>query len=166
MSDYRVRPATMADADALVHHRIGMFTDMQVAMDADALARAFRTWLDSALPAGVYRAWVVETDAAETVGGAGITIPPWPPGPHDAGDRLAWVYSLYVEPAHRRRALARRLMEAIHGWCRDAGMTSIALNASAAAQPLYDSIGYRLSPHPMMVFALGGGDWRKPAALR
>jgi GNAT superfamily N-acetyltransferase len=166
MSDYRIRSASVADADALVRHRIGMFTDMKVAMDADALARAFRAWLDTAMPAGVYRAWVVETEAGEIVAGAGITVPPWPPGPHNAGDSLAWVYSLYVEPAHRRRAVARRLMDEIHRWCRNAGMTSIVLNASAAARPLYESMGYSLSPNPMMFFALGGGDWQKPAALR
>ena len=26
--DYRIRRATLADADALVHHRLAMFTDM------------------------------------------------------------------------------------------------------------------------------------------
>ena len=35
--EYRVRLATLADADALVGQRIAMFTDMGVALDASAL---------------------------------------------------------------------------------------------------------------------------------
>jgi GNAT superfamily N-acetyltransferase len=153
MSDYRIRPATVADADALVRHRIGMFTDMKVAMDADRLARAFRAWLDTAMPAAVYRAWVVESDGGAIVAGAGLVVRPWPPGPGHLGDQQAFVYNLYVEPAHRRRALAKRLIETIHTWCRGAGVSSVALNASAEARPLYESIGYRVSPNPMMFYA-------------
>ncbi|MBI3490943.1 MAG: N-acetyltransferase, partial [Acidobacteria bacterium] len=89
---YRVREATLADADALVHHRIGMFTDMGVAFEADALAAAFRVWLAEMVPAGTYRAWLVETEEGAIVGGGGITILPWPPGPLYMGDRLAFVY--------------------------------------------------------------------------
>jgi GNAT superfamily N-acetyltransferase len=82
--------------------------------------------------------------------GGGITISPWPPGPRYAGDRLAFVYNVYTEPAHRRRGLARRVMETIHDWCRDAGITSVALNASRDGKPLYESMGYAESSSPMM----------------
>jgi hypothetical protein len=41
-------------------------------------------------------------------------------------------------------------MDAIHVWCRDAGIASIALNASRDGLPLYESLGYQLSPSPMM----------------
>ena len=34
MTDYRLRRATIADVEALVAHRVGMFTDMGVAIDA------------------------------------------------------------------------------------------------------------------------------------
>jgi GNAT superfamily N-acetyltransferase len=159
---YRVRPATIADADALVAHRVGMFTDMGVELDRAAVAGAFRRWLAEALPSGDYRAWVVElvdpggapaADAA-VVGGVGITVRPWPPGPRYLGDRLAFVYNLYIEPAHRRRGLARLLMEAIHAWCRQAGVSSLALNASQDGRSLYEAMGYGEAPSPMMFFSL------------
>jgi hypothetical protein len=35
---YAVRPATLDDLEALVHHRVSMFTDMGVAFDAPARA--------------------------------------------------------------------------------------------------------------------------------
>jgi len=151
---YRLRPATIADADALVHHRVGMFTDMGVTMDVAALEASFRSWLASLMPAGTYRAWLVEDDDGEIVAGGGITILPWPPGPSYKGDRLAFVYNVYVEAPHRRRGLARLIMDAIHAFCREAGITSVALNASRDGLPLYESMGYGVSPNPMMFLSL------------
>ena len=148
--DYHVRPATLADIDDLVRHRIGMFTDMGIPLDAKVLDPAFRVWLAEMMPAGTYRAWLVEAAEGEVAGGGGITILPWPPGPRYVGDRLAFVYNVYTEPAHRRRGLARLIMETIHAWCRDEGITSMALNASRDGLPLYESMGYAESPSPMM----------------
>jgi GNAT superfamily N-acetyltransferase len=153
MSDYRVRPATIDDVDALVHHRIAMFEDMGVVLDASAVAATFRPWLAETMPKGLYRAWVIELGPV-TVAGGGITIIPWPPGPHYPGDRVAFVYNVYTEPAHRQRGLARTLMEAIHAWCRAEGIGSLALNASRFGQPLYSSMGYRVTSSPMMFLAL------------
>jgi GNAT superfamily N-acetyltransferase len=151
---YRVRPATVDDADALVHHRIAMFTDMGLTFDQDTLARAYRAWLAELMPEGRYLGWVAVTEAGEVVAGGGITLLPWPPGPRYVGDRLAYVYNVYTEPAHRGRGLARRVMTDIHDWCRAEGVTSLALNASRAGEPLYASMGYEVTTSPMMFFAL------------
>jgi GNAT superfamily N-acetyltransferase len=131
-----------------------MFTDMGVAFQREPVAQAFRAWLARVMPAGTYRAWVIETEGGEIVSGGGITIIPWPPGPRYLGDRLAFVYNVYTEPAHRGRGLGRRIMAAIHDWCRAEGVTSVALNASASGRPLYDALGYAVTPSPMMFFAL------------
>jgi GNAT superfamily N-acetyltransferase len=147
---YHVRPATFDDADTLVRHRVAMFTDMGVPIDASVLSAAFRSWLADTMPAGTYRAWLVETAEGDTVAGGGITVLPWPPGPRYMGNTLAYVYNVYTEPAHRRLGLARLVMEAIHAWCRGAGVTSAALNASRDGLALYESMGYVTAPSPMM----------------
>jgi len=152
---YRVREATLRDIDALVRHRIGMFTDMGLSLDAAALEASFRAWLTDKMPAGIYRAWLIEADDGAIAAGGGISILPWPPGPSYMGDRIAIVYNLYTEPAHRRRGLARRLMTTIHDWSAEQGITSVALNASHDGQPLYESMGYQITPTPMMFRALG-----------
>jgi GNAT superfamily N-acetyltransferase len=154
MPEYRVRVATAADAETLVRHRIGMFSDMGVAMDEAALAAVFRSWVEQALESGVYRAWLAEDEDSSVVAGGGITILPWPPGPRYMSDRLAFVYNLYTEPSHRRRGLGRLIMTAIHDWCRGHGIKSIALNASSEGRALYEALGYRVSPNPMMFLAL------------
>jgi GNAT superfamily N-acetyltransferase len=85
------------------------------------------------------------------VAGAGITLLKWPPGPSPLrSERVAFVYNVYTEPPHRRRGLARRLMETVHAWCAEHGVAAVALNAAPAARYLYDSMGYREAPSPMM----------------
>jgi GNAT superfamily N-acetyltransferase len=154
MSDYRIRPATLDDVDALVHHRVAMFTEMGISIDAGSVTTAFRDWVTRLLPAGTYRGWVVEAPAGEIVAGGGMTILPWPPGPWYVGGRMAFVYNVYTEPAHRRRGLARLIMDTIHQWCRDEGIGVAGLNASGQAQRLYESMGYQQMPAPMMICGL------------
>jgi GNAT superfamily N-acetyltransferase len=160
MAEYRVRPATLDDVDTLVHHRVAMFRDMGTAMDDDLVGPAFRDWVARMIAAGTYRGWVVETRSGEVVAGGGMTILPWPPGPFSIGERLAFIYNIYTDPSHRRRGLARRVMEAIHAWCRDSGVLLAALNSSPDGQPLYESLGYRVRPNPMMMVALKSDDPR------
>lgn len=155
MPTYRVRQATLDDADALVHHRVAMFTDMGLpAADAAAAGPEFRRWLMEMMPSGVYRAWLIESEDRQVVAGGGVTVLPWPPGPQYPGGRVAFVYNVYTEPAHRHRRLARMVMEAIHEFCRGAGIASVGLNASAFGQPLYESMGYHVSDSPMMVLRI------------
>jgi GNAT superfamily N-acetyltransferase len=155
MPDYRIRPATLEDADALVRHRMEMFSEMgSPAEDVAAAGPMFRTWLSAAMPNGTYRAWVVEA-GAEIVAGGGMTVLPWPPGPQHPGGYVGFVYNVYTDPPHRNRGLARRVMDAIHDWCRAAGIQSVALNASVFGRPLYESMGYRVSESPTMVRRIG-----------
>jgi hypothetical protein len=43
------------------------------------------------MPAGTYRAWLIETDGGVIAAGGGISILPWPPGPSYIGDTIAIV---------------------------------------------------------------------------
>lgn len=148
--DYRLREATLDDVDALVHHRIAMFTDMGTPIDAPVVRQLFRDWLLKMMPAGTYRAWLCEHGADGVVAGAGITPLDWPPGPSSISGKVAFVYNVYTEPAHRKQGLARRLMDTIHAWCAAHGVVAVALNASPDGRHLYESQGYRLAPSPMM----------------
>ena len=154
MPTYRVRPATLDDADALVHHRLGMFTDMGLSVEVPAIDRAFRRWLAEMMPGGTYRGWVAEDSGGAIVAGGGITILPWPPGQMSMTGRVAFAYNVYTEPAHRSRGLGRLIMEAIHEWCRQNGIDAVGLNASTKGLRLYQSMGYHATASPMMFLAL------------
>ena len=154
MTDYRIRRATLADEEHLVNQRIEMFADMGLVFDRADMGERFRHWMRREMPAGTFYAWVAEAERDGIVAGAGLTVLPWPPGPQYPGGRVAFVYNVYTEPAHRGRGLARRIMDAIHSWCRAEGIESIVLNASRAGQPLYETMGYAVTTSPMMFLAL------------
>lgn len=153
MSGYHVRAATLEDLGALVHHRLAMFEEMGTRIDSAQVGAAFRQWLMEMIPGGGYQAWVIETTGGAIVGGGGLTVLPWPPGPSYVGGRIAFVYNVYVEPGHRRRGLARQVMEVIHAWCAEHGLGLVALNASRDGRALYEALGYQPAASPMMFAA-------------
>jgi GNAT superfamily N-acetyltransferase len=125
-----------------------MFEDMGQQLPPSSRA-AFAGWLHRALAEDVYRAWLVEAADGAIVAGAGAMVLSWPPGVSDDRDRIAFVYNVFTEPDHRRRGLGRRLMDAIHAWCREQDIRSIRLHASADGRRLYESLGY-VSTNEMM----------------
>jgi len=151
-SVYRIRPARLDDLQAIVHHRSAMFRDMGLPCDFPAIEREFGTWLPDAMRREIYFGWLAETDSAEIAAGGGLSVLPWPPGPRDLGHRIAYVYNVYTEPGHRRRGLARRIMETLHGFCRERGLRTVALHASDFGRPLYESMGYRPTNEMRIVF--------------
>jgi GNAT superfamily N-acetyltransferase len=147
---YAIRPATIADIPHIVSHRERMFRDMQLAAAFDDMAPAFELWLRHALPSKTYLGWMAVTSDGEVVGGAGLIVIPWPPGPISMDPRCGFVFNVYTQPAHRKQGLARRLMDAIHDHCRAEGIERMVLNASTFGESLYLSMGYVHTEEPMM----------------
>jgi len=141
---YRVRAALARDAAVVAHHRVAMFRDMGVLGSADgaALEAASRRCLARALADGTYRGWLVGADAAVVAGGGLVLRPLLPrPGYLDGGSE-AYVLNVYTDPAHRRRGLGRRLMDAILAWCEVAQVSRVSLHASDDGRALYADLGF------------------------
>lgn len=141
---YRVRAATLADVALITHHRVAMFRDMGVLDEREvpALETGTRAYLAAALPNGAYLGWMVETQG-EVVAGGGVVMRQLLPRPgHAQGGEEAYVLNVYTEPAHRRRGLARSLMEAILDWCRERQVSRVSLHASDEGRPLYESMAF------------------------
>ena len=137
--------------EELVRHRIGMFVAMgREIEDEPAFAESCTRWLREAMVSELYRAWVVEDDNNRIAASGGIALLPWPPSPRNVSGTLPIVFSMYTAPAHRRRGLARMLMQAIHEWCQAAGLPVVGLAASQDGQPLYETLGYTVSYTPWM----------------
>ena len=109
------------------------------------------------MPNGSYVSRVVEDQtpgAARTiVAGGGANDHSVATRANLPGSRLAFVYNVYTEPEHRGGLAAgherrpRPLPAARES-------RSIALNASEFGQPLYETMGYAVTPSPMMFLAL------------
>jgi len=149
--DFRIRPATTADVEALAAHRVGMFRDMGVAppalhaqLHADC-ARSIRAMMAS----GEYVAWVAlpDTEPGRIVGGAGVQLRKLQPFPRRDGTGIApgkeaLVRNVYTEPEFHRRGIARALMRAVMAWSRAADIDSLVLHAAPDGRALYESLGF------------------------
>jgi GNAT superfamily N-acetyltransferase len=152
---YTNRPASVGDIGVLVEHRELMFREMGWQCDYARMAQHYGAWLGDAIPSGSYFGWVATPDGdSKVVSSSGIIVVPWTPGPFAMDPRLAWIVNVYTDHPHRKRGLARRLMHEMHDWCRANGVERTALNASAAGQPIYESMGYTLAIEPMMRLGL------------
>jgi GNAT superfamily N-acetyltransferase len=146
---YTIRVAATEDIPHIVGHRERMFREMETVCDYAAMAAACTRWYAEALPAGTYRGWMAELDGT-VIGGGGVIVGPWSPGPSRLDPRMAWVYNVFVDPEHRGRGVAKRLMEAMHAWCREQGIERLALNATGAGAHVYRGLGYGVVSEPMM----------------
>jgi len=147
---YTLRPATPADIPAIIRHREQMFRDMGIPARFDEMAAAVEAWLRHALVDGTYRGWMAVDAGGAVVAGGGLIVIPWPPGPISMDPRCGFLFNIYTDPAHRQRGLARRLVEAMHAWCRAEGLERTVLNASTFGRSLYESMGYVATNEPMM----------------
>lgn len=148
--NYEIRPAAATDIAVLVAHREAMFRAMGTECDYAKMAIHYGAWLDEAMSSGTYWGCVATPADGEIVASGGVIVVPWSPGPWQMDPRNAWIVNVYTHPAHRARGLARRLMNAMHDWCRAHGIERAALNATSAGQPIYESMGYTLAHEPMM----------------
>jgi GNAT superfamily N-acetyltransferase len=127
-----------------------MFLDMHIQALFEDMAVGMESWLRHAIPSHTYRGWMAVAEQGDVVGGGGLIVIPWPPGPISLDPRCGFVFNVYVEPAHRKQGLARRIMDAMHDHCRAEGIERMVLNASTFGRPLYEDMGYVLTNEPMM----------------
>ncbi len=67
----------------------------------------------------------------------------WPPHPlHPTNDRRGYVLNLFVEAEHRRKGLARRLMQLAEEELVKRGVSLLVLHATEKGRPLYSELGW------------------------
>ncbi len=147
---YSIRPATIADIPHIVEHREKMFREMGIPAEFDDMKVAMDLWLRHAIPSKTYLGWIAESSSGDVAGGGGLIVIPWPPGPMTMDPRCGFVFNVYTQPQHRKQGLGRRLMDAMHDYCRAEGIERVVLNASTFGKPLYDAMGYVVAEEPMM----------------
>jgi GNAT superfamily N-acetyltransferase len=139
-----IREGTPDDLPLVLRHRRGMFRDMGFRDEArlDAMEAVAATFFAKGLDDGAYQAFFATDDQGEVRAGGGIVLLEYQPHPTDPRPRRAFVVNMYTEPGHRRRGLARQLMEAMIAWCRREGHATLYLHASEEARPLYTALGF------------------------
>lgn len=139
----RIRPVAPGDAAAICAQRERLFAEAGRPAEAIAAVRErFAHWLRERLADGRYFGFMAQVDG-RVVGGAGQIELEWPPHPaHPLDDRRGYVLNVFVEPAHRGRGIAKKLMDAAEAEFRRRGITFVALHASALGRPVYEATGW------------------------
>lgn len=85
------------------------------------------------------------------------------------GRSLAWIGMMLVHPDHRRKGIARRLMQQALEYLRSRNIQCMKLDATPAGQPLYEQLGFvpewplhrwERSPSPENLAPAAAGDTR------
>jgi ribosomal protein S18 acetylase RimI-like enzyme len=138
-----IRQATVADIADLVRLRRLMFEWMGCddAAQLDASDQAVVAYFAETLPAGKFCGWLAVTSAGEAVG-SGAVVDRHPPGPGNPSGRIGYIMNISVEPAYRRRGIARRMMHTALDWLAEQDVHYITLHATEMGRSLYEELGF------------------------
>ncbi|MFD4787110.1 GNAT family N-acetyltransferase [Streptomyces sp. NPDC058459] len=67
---------------------------------------------------------------------------------------VGYLFSVATDPGTRRRGYSRACVDGLLAWFRERGARQVQLTASAEARPLYEALGFRPKPDPLMELRL------------
>lgn len=153
----QIREVAPADLELICRHREEMFRD--AGSDERTLVRMtrhFREWLEPRLNDGSYSGFILSV-GEQPVAGIGLMLIDWPPHPlHPEQSQRGYILNLFVEPEHRRRGLAVRLMRLAEAEFVRRGVRYEVLHATDKGRPLYRKLGWD-STAEMAKMTRGGG---------
>ncbi|MCP4049688.1 MAG: GNAT family N-acetyltransferase [bacterium] len=155
--NYRLRLANIEDIPVLVKHHRLMFEEINELENNTAsfiysdLDKSYTEKLKAQLPNGLCRAYVIEYKNKVVASGA-VTIAEYVPIPEDTNTKIARIHSVYTDKEHRRKGLAKQIMEALISICKEPGIRRIRLVYSNEAQQLYEKLGFKPMTNSLELF--------------
>ncbi len=151
--EVRLRRVEPEDLETVLRHRREMFREMggKYEQALQQFEAASRQYFEKALEDGSYYGLFVEIEGQIAAGG-GVVVADWPGSPMNFEPRRAWLLNIFVEPAHRRKGLARMVAEALIDWCRQNGFRTVALHASEYGRSLYENLGFQPTNEMRLIF--------------
>ena len=67
-----------------------------------------------------------------------------------SGGREAYITNMFTDREHRRKNLARQLMQVIIDWCQENKIGRVSLHASDEGRPLYESMKFKATNEMML----------------
>jgi ribosomal protein S18 acetylase RimI-like enzyme len=79
------------------------------------------------------------------VGCGTVLLEERPPNPKHKINLSAYILNIYVDTGHRGRGIAKKIMDKLHRYAKNAGVRRIGLHASRFGQGLYKKMGYKIN---------------------
>ena len=145
MHKVKIRRAELRDVAVLIRHRRMMWRELGRREEAalDLMEKAASEYFETAVADGSYLGFLAEDGSGVVTGGGGIVVSPWPGILGQKQPRRAMILNVYVERAHRRKGVARALMETMIAWSRENEFAYVSLHASEQGRGLYEKLGFR-----------------------
>lgn len=86
--------------------------------------------------------YLAESDGGEVISCCFLLVCEKPANPSFMRGRTGTVMNVYTMPEHRRKGIARRLMEALLAEARELGLDFVELKATEDGHSLYKSLGF------------------------
>lgn len=146
------RRALPSDAGTLAEMRVLSSAERRKPIDAaerEAFRAACEVSLEAAMRDGIVLGWLAY-DGERAVGTATLMLlPTLPRLGSRGGERDGRVRNVYVDPAYRRRGIARQLMRVLLEDARQARVDRLALGASDMGRGLYEQLGFVIKDDEM-----------------
>jgi GNAT superfamily N-acetyltransferase len=141
----RVRTARRSDLSRIVDLVAAMFAELGTPTVPASWPAAVAAALDGRMGRDV-AAYVAVDEVDEPVAVAVGIVDQRLPSPRRPTGRIGYVEWLATDAGHRRRGAARLAMAELLRWFEAEGIRTVDVHASAAAEPLYDDLGF-VAPH-------------------
>jgi GNAT superfamily N-acetyltransferase len=151
-TEYKIRLATIDDAAIIARHRANMFFDMGYFNEAEAqvIKNNSLPILNEMLASGEYRGWLAEFEGQIVAGGGMILRRLLPRLGSISGGREAYILNMFTDHEHRRKNLARQIMQVMIDWCQESNIGRVSLHASDEGRPLYESMKFKATNEMML----------------
>jgi len=153
VTGHLVREAAEADIPELVRLRAVLFRDLArtwgAAPPGDDWRQACADALRAALAGESVRVLVTSATTGLACYGIG-TVDRRLPSPFNPGGATGHVFGIVTDPVCRGQGHARAVTQGLLDWFDQQGIGRVDLNASPAAQHLYQSLGFAPHPDPVL----------------
>ncbi len=139
----KFRLATIKDCKELTNIRLDMRKERETISDEAMLERNTMLFFEKNISKGSYVGFICEEEG-QIIGTAGLTLFEMPPTEKLLNGKVAKLMNMYTVPEHRRKGVAREILDFAEQYARKNGYYKIMLNASPTARFLYEEVGFKL----------------------
>lgn len=140
-----IREANVEEAILIAEHSYKMWLDIGIPEDAieENWQQTILQFIENARQNLFYQAFVAEVDGI-LAGSASCQLYAglYPNIIKLNHRKLGYLWGVYVEPAHRRKGIAKQLTNTVVEYLKNIGCTRVILNASPAGKPVYTSLNF------------------------
>lgn len=151
---YRIEKATLSDLQGIISLRVELLkevNEIKTFEEENKVIEATESYLTEAMEKREFVSFVAK-DGDEIVSVSGLSFFTRPPYLENLKGKEAYLLNMYTLPSHRKRGLARKILQECMKECQKREVKRVWLHASQAGEPLYKSIGFQFKGSEMELF--------------